>query len=264
MLLLHVQILNECKQLQAEIEKMKISIKNHSAPVDETLNKDLISIFSGSDQKTVPPFMKLFWEEQQKYIKSSNSSSVRYHPMIIKFCLSLAAKSPSAYSDLRYDSKTDSGFLILPSLRTLRDYKNYIRPKRGFNDKVVEELKQKTAEFSDSERYVIILFDEMKIQEDLVWDKHTGELIGYVDLGDIKLNYATLNDVKELATHILVFLVKSVVNPLSYSFATYATTGITSFQIFPSFWKAVSLLESINLKVIATTADGASPNRKFF
>ena len=52
----------------------------------------------------------------------------------------------------------------------------------------------------------------MKIQEGLVWDKHTGELLGFVDLGDLKLNYATV-----LATHILVFLVKSVVNPLSYS-----------------------------------------------
>ena len=27
--------------------------------------------------------------------------------------------------------------------------------------------------------------DEMKIQENLVWDKHTRELIGYVDLGVI-------------------------------------------------------------------------------
>ena len=24
----------------------------------------------------------------------------------------------------------------------------------------------------------------MKVQEDPVWDKHTGELIGFVDLGD--------------------------------------------------------------------------------
>ena len=32
----------------------------------------------------------------------------------------------------------------------------------------------------------------MKIHEDLVWDKHTGDLIGYVDLGDTELNYATL------------------------------------------------------------------------
>ena len=104
----------------------------------------------------------------------------------------------------------------------------------------------------------------MKIQEDLVWDKHTGELIGFVDLGDIKLNYATLKDVKKLATHILVFLVKSVVIPLSYSFATHGATGTTSFQLFPLFWRAVDILEDIGLKVIAATADGALPNRKFF
>ena len=32
----------------------------------------------------------------------------------------------------------------------------------------------------------------MKIQYDLVWDKHSGDLIGYVDLGDMEVNYATL------------------------------------------------------------------------
>ena len=46
--------------------------------------------------------------------------------------------------------------------------------------------------------------------------------------------------------------------------ATFATTGANSSQIFPLFWKAVDILEGINLKVIAATADGASPNRKFF
>ena len=30
----------------------------------------------------------------------------------------------------------------------------------------------------------------MKIQENLVWDKHTNELIGFLDLGDPELNYA--------------------------------------------------------------------------
>ena len=88
-----------------------------------------------------------------------------------------------------------------------------------------------------------IIFDEMKIQEDLVWDKYSGELIGFVDLGDIHTNFATLDDVKELATHVLVFLVKSIVNPLSYSLATFATTGVKSFQIMPIFWKAVLYLE---------------------
>ena len=104
----------------------------------------------------------------------------------------------------------------------------------------------------------------MKIQENLVWEKHSGELIGFVDLGDINVNFATLKNTQTLATHVLVFLVKSVVNPLSYSFATFATDGITAYQIMPIFWQAVKYLEKNNLKVIAATADGASQNRKSF
>ena len=252
----------ECKQLKAELASMKKAIEKHGEVVDETLSGDFKTLFSKS--KNVPNFMKLFWDEQQKYIQSSCSSSIRYHPMIIKFCLNLAAKSNSAYNDLRYDAKTGNGFLILPSLRTLRDYRNYIHPTRGFNPAVVNDLKQKTVNFSGAERYITILFDEMKIQEDLVWDKYSGELIGFVDLGDIHTNYATLKNVEELASHILVFLVKSIVNPLSFSFASFATTGVTSYQIMGIFWKAVLYLEQINLHVIAATADGASPNRRFF
>ena len=90
-----------------------------------------------------------------------------------------------------------------------------------------------------------------------------GEFIGFIDLGDIHTNFATLDDVKELATHVLVFLVKSIVNPLSYSLATFATTGVKSFQIMPIFWKAVLYLEKCDLKVVSCTADGASPNRIF-
>ena len=80
---------------------------------------------------------------------------------------------------------------------------------------------------SEIERYVTILFDEMKIQENLVWDKHSGELIAFADLGDVNINYAILENVQKLGTHVLVFLVKSVANPLSYSSRTFATDGIT-------------------------------------
>ena len=83
----------------------------------------------------------------------------------------------------------------------------------------------------------------MKIQENLVWEKHSGELIGFVDLGDINVNFATLKNTQTLATHVLVFLVKSVVSPLSYSFAKFATDGITAYQIMPIFWQAVKYLE---------------------
>ena len=102
----------------------------------------------------------------------------------------------------------------------------------------------KTFSFSEIERYVTILFDEMKIQANLVWDKDWGELIGFVDLGEININYATLKNIQKLAaTHVIVFLVKSIVNPLSYSFATFATDGMTAFQIIQYFGKPLNILK---------------------
>ena len=37
----------------------------------------------------------------------------------------------------------------------------------------------------DSRKYVTILLDEMKVKEDLVYDKHSGEIIGFTNLGII-------------------------------------------------------------------------------
>ena len=181
---------------------MRKALDSDSKKVNSELSSDFQKIFSQSNEKEIPPFIKLFWEEQQKHISSSSPTSVRYHPMIIKFCLNLAAKSSSAYKDLRYGSTTGTGILVLPSLRTLRDYKNYIRPARGFNPEVIKELAKKAVSFSETERYVTILFHEMKIQENIVWDKHSEELIEFVDLGDINIIYATLENIQKLATHV--------------------------------------------------------------
>ena len=250
--------------LKNKITEMATELKKNSMDIDSELNNDLVDIFKGIPHDKVPPFMRLFWEEQQKYLKTSHSSQIRYHPAIIKFCLSIAAKSPAAYNQLRLDSKEGNGILVLPSQRTLRDYRNYIRPQQGFNPEVIKELSHKIRNFTSSERFITILFDEMKVQEDLVWDRSTGQLIGFIDLGDSTLNESTFKNVKKLATHVLVFIAKSVKNPLTYSFANFATDGITSYQLYNIFWKAVSILElSCQLKVIAAVSDGASPNRKF-
>ena len=47
--------------------------------------------------------MKLSWQEQQKYLHTKHKSQIRYHPTIIKYCLSTAEKSSSAYEPLRLD-----------------------------------------------------------------------------------------------------------------------------------------------------------------
>ena len=94
--------------------------------------------------------------------------------MIKKYLLSLADKSPLAYSELMYYFKTRNGVVTLPSLGTLKDYRNYVRPTQGFSPEVIKDLSEKIKEFSEQERYISILLDEMRIQEDLVWEKNTG------------------------------------------------------------------------------------------
>ena len=70
---------------------MQKEINTQSLPINNNLEKDLISIVSNANSNDIPPSMNLFWEEQQKYLTSSSKTSVHYHPMIIRYCLGLAA-----------------------------------------------------------------------------------------------------------------------------------------------------------------------------
>ena len=95
--------------------------------------------------------------------------------MIIRYCLELSAKSPCFYDDIRYGENNNTGFLMLPSRRRLRDYKNYIRPTQGFNRDVVNELAKNVENFSEEENYIILLLDEMQIHHPFIrWNANTG------------------------------------------------------------------------------------------
>ena len=106
--------------------------------------------------------------------------------------------------------------------------------------------------------------DEMKIQSNLVFDKNSGELIGFIDLGDPVTNYANLQHGDMIASYALVFLVSALCTDLKHIIAYYFTGNITFFQMMPLFWKIVSVVEvSVDFKVVATVNDGGSQNRKF-
>ena len=173
-----------CKQLEEQIERMNVLLQKQSVEIDKGLSNDLINIISKQGKTT--PFMELFWQQQKKLFTCS-ARGARFHPAIIRFALSIAIKSPSAYEELR-----QSGIIRLPSRRTLSSYKNYIRPRPGFSREVLDELIRTSKGFSGIQRFVALLFDEMKVKSNLVFNKHSGELIGFLDLGDPDVNLATL------------------------------------------------------------------------
>ena len=151
-------------------------------------------------------------------------------------------------------------------MRTLRDYKNFIRPKVGFRRQVLDNLIDQTKDYFDVQRYVCLMFDEMKIKSNLVFNKHTEELIGFTDLGDPDINYNEFDEsTNKLATHTLAFYLRGISTTLKFCLANFATDNISSSQLVPIFWDAVSYLEkTCNLWVVAVTSDGASSNRSFY
>ena len=51
---------------------------------------------------------------------------------------------------------------------------------------------------------------------------------------------------------------------MEFPYAHFATQGVTADFLYPILWEAIRLLEADSVKVLCITADGASPNRKFF
>ena len=101
----------------------------------------------------------------------------------------------------------------------------------------------------------------MKVQGNVVWDKHSGELIGYVNLGEPEINYATLEKGDEIASHALLFKARGISTNLKDTLGYFAT----AVQLFPIFWRAVSILElTFDLAVFGAIGGGASQNRKFY
>ena len=144
--------------------------------VDDDLHQDLQEIVKSNNEcisNTYPPgsFARLFWENQMRASAVSKASSMRWDPLMIRWCLYLRHVSCSAYEMLR-----ETGIVKLPSQRTLRDYTYTAKAAAGFSNEVDTHLLQaaKLDTCPDREKHVILLMDEMHLREDLVYDRHSG------------------------------------------------------------------------------------------
>lgn len=81
-----------------------------------------------SEKYEAGSFGRVFWEQQKKATKVKARSAMRWDPLMIRWCIYLRHLSGSAYELLR-----DSGAIVLPSQRTLRDYTYYTKAAAGFS-----------------------------------------------------------------------------------------------------------------------------------
>uniref|UniRef100_A0A1X7VEV6 Transposable element P transposase-like RNase H domain-containing protein n=1 Tax=Amphimedon queenslandica TaxID=400682 RepID=A0A1X7VEV6_AMPQE len=108
----------------------------------------------------------------------------------------------------------------------------------------------------------------MHIRKGLVYDKNTGELVGYCKLGDINNHLLKFEkecvehtNSKELAKTVLDLMVQGLFNNLSFPYAAFPTSSSTGDQLIPIMYEAQMRVEKCDPEVLGFTIDGNSVNR---
>lgn len=184
----------------------------------------------------------IFWQQQLEASSKTHLRGMRWHPLMIRWCLYLRHKSSAAYEALQ-----ESGCIVLPSQRTLRDYTHYVQSSFGFSAETDQMLTTaaKVSTCPERERSVMLLIDEVHIKENLVYDKHSHNIIGFANLGDINehltefelsLTSEQPTNTQKLTMTIVVFMVRGLFNKLQFPYVQFPCHSLSGHQLYDPFW----------------------------
>ena len=252
------------RQTEKERDRLKTKlarvIESQGVVVDSESYADLHNITQTESLQVMekfPPgsFQRIIWEQQVEAASRKDARGMRWHPLMIRWCLYLRHRSSGAYETLR-----SSGCLVLPSQRTLRDYTHYVNAAPGFSLEVDQQLM--TAASIDTleewQKCILLLLDEMHIREDLVYEKHSGALIGFTNLGEVNnhllaFERSVSSDQQSsqvpLSKSMTMFMVRGLFTSLHFPYAQFPCASITGDLLFDPFWEAVYRLERCGFKV---------------
>lgn len=271
---LHSLVRKQIRQIKNLEERSSHSMKAAGIKVNDSMHDELsmlINKYSNdvTEKNGEESFQSIFWVQQLKPLSVRKKTQIKWHPLIIRWALYLHYKSSGAYEALR-----NSGVINLPTTRTLRDYCHFSSHcQAGFSaiadQQLLELIKQR--KYTHLAKYVILLIDEMYLKEGLVYEKSTGALIGFTDLGSVAQQLSEYEcmlsengtQMRELAKTMMVIMVRGVFTDICFPYAQFPVSSPKASDIFPLIWRAIDRLECNDLKVLGVTSDGASINRRF-
>ena len=246
-------------------KKFKEAIAAEGVNVSSDISDDLVDILRSND---LNPTQSFFLQQQLKASKAKSASGIRWHPSMIRFALALHMASPACYETAR-----DSGMIKLPSQRTLYDYTHVNVAKEGVDDSVLDDISKVIRDLPHPyQKYHVLSCDEMHICQNLVYNKSTGEMLGYVKLDEAFNDIASLEKflecgnslVKpELATKMLCFMVKGVSSSVKEVVASFSVNRLSTEILYSHTWLVINRCERAGICIVAFVSDGYSVNRSF-
>eukprot|EP00731_Ephydatia_muelleri_P000027 Em0001g27a len=238
-------------------EKVRKATEEHGITLDEESESYVAEIMTSQD--TISYMENL-----------SSKQSIRH----IFWQQQLEASSKTRLPGYEVAPFDDTVVFVSKTQRTLRDYTHYVQSSFGFSAETDQMLTTaaaaKVSSCPERERSVMLLIDEVHIKENLVYDKHSHNIIGFANLGDINehltefelsLTSEQPTNTQKLAKTIVVFMVRGLFNKLQFPYVQFPCHSLSGHQLYDPFWEAVGRLEQCGLKVHGVTMDGGAPNR---
>lgn len=113
-------------------------------------------------------------------------------------------------------------FQLSLSCFTNRDYSSN---KPGFMDEQL--MSEVSPSLPTSRRFIALLIDEMKVKEGLIYNKYSGEIIGFTNLSDINDELLQIEQGGEqpaVAKHVLILMVRGIMFKLEFPLAHFGTS----------------------------------------
>ena len=189
------------KELKKLKERIASSADRIGISLDDYLCADLKDIIKENQQSVHElfpegTFKRLFWDQQAQAASKLDGRQMRWHPAMVRW-----------------------------------DYTHFIKSKSGFQMEVEDQLlvESDMENIPEWKKFIVILMDEMKIKENLVYDKHSAEVIGFVDLGNFNEELAELEQLcssdlelhRPVATHILALMVRGLFMDINFPYAHF-------------------------------------------
>ncbi|GBB84074.1 hypothetical protein RclHR1_10700002 [Rhizophagus clarus] len=253
-------------------KKEEVEISDEMASVVHDVAKSITS-----KNTDISHFHPIFQELIR--IQTGKSNGTRYHPMFLRWAISVYSKSGhAAYSAMKT-------IMRLPSISTLKSYINENEQCSGWQNKIVSQiLANLTANnIWGYGRVGFFSHDSFKIQKGLLWDQRKNCYVGYLDFENEMQEYKEFaiqcqNEVEfstekncspnsfdqkyELATQIHQFVWHSITHNFSFPIAYYGINNITAHNLNTLIFDLAAKLECVGIYTIGSICDGAGENRQ--
>ena len=132
----------------------------------------------------------------------------------------------------------------------------------GFDDKIMEVLKEHFSKKSPLQRHGVLLLDEIQTRQNIALDQKT---MSYKGLTDFGTNEGTSTGIEDKADHGLVLMYQPLYDFYSQPIAVFTSKGPTTGVVLATLVvQAIVMLERVGALIHGFVCDGATTNRKFW